>query len=570
MFLKDTMSYDIAPNSYYRTTPLSLKSVSLPLTVWLHCLSATDATSAGIHGCWLMGNLAEYFVPAESFLRYPRALRGPNAVSARLARCSALVSYYSENLRMSIYVSVWDRDLSRFNEPCLPACFRIKMPWQKVSESRWERPVDGIEGYFVVMGGFSASLCDGRVHYTLFSKLQLETAQPEAELVPALKQAWKQYRYEEPQIAVFVEDSKLTYEVPDQGALAEWLEATLVVSPASDAEELYATAAPVKQATLYYVPKSSELVFRAPHYILDGNGILRFWHNYLGYLASPSQKEDIEYGDEPARLALPMDEVLGYPAEATAAQTELATAKFMAWAGSIPGIGPPSQVGTAPSGRCASRELSFPASTTERLVAACKARGVSVTAAVHAAFVGSLVRYADPNGQLSEYVTATNFNLRKFLPAPDRERAVAVFYTPWSYKTGLPAAFGDLAASLSEYYRTEFNEHPEHLSARGPFTRIVTATVQTPEFLAAPVPRDALVSSLGVVENHLQREYGSIKVKDFKIGVDVVLGMSMFFVYTFRGQLRFAHSFNDGFEKPEDIEMYLEETKAILMRELLG
>ncbi|KAI0908881.1 hypothetical protein F4824DRAFT_482422 [Ustulina deusta] len=443
------------------------------------------------------------------------------------------------------------------------------MSWEKVSESRWERPVDGLEGYFVVMAGISASLCGGREHYTLFSKIKLETT--DSDIAPALRRAWEQVRYEQPQIATSVEGMKKVYEVPDAKALGEWLASTFIISPALDAEDLYVSVEPIKQATLYYLPKSSEVVFRGHHHTLDGTGILLFWHSYLEALRSPVK--DIKFGDEPARLAPTMEKLLGYPEQPTQELNDKATTLFMSWAGSIPGIGPVSQLGAAPSGRCQNTELVFPEDVTNALVTACKGKGVSVSAAVHAAYIKAIEKHADPNSKLSEYVTATQFNLRPYLPEPynSSKSAVSVYYTPLPYKTDLPASFWDIARSLHEYYQTSFKGNPEALELKGHFTRVLCGAVQTPEFLASPVPKDALVSSLGIAERYLQREYGGgIKVTDLKVGVDVVMGMSMFFFYTFLGRLRLVYSFNDGFEKPEDILRYLEEVQVILTQELLA
>ncbi|KAK5625954.1 hypothetical protein RRF57_001670 [Xylaria bambusicola] len=442
------------------------------------------------------------------------------------------------------------------------------MSWTRVSDRRWERPVDGLEGYFVVMANITAGLCSGREHYTLFSKIKLELTQPDAPV--ALKRAWEQIRYEQPQIAATVEGMKKVYEVPDAKALEDWLAATFIISPASEAEELYQSVDPIKQATLYYLPKSSELVFRGHHHTIDGMGIMLFWHSYLEALQRPAT--NIKFGEEPARLAPAMEKVLGYPEQPTQELNDKATAIFMSWAGSIPGIGPVSQLGAATSGNCHNTELVFPTDVTSALVTACKSKGVSVSAAIHAAYIKAIEKYADPNSKLSEYVTATQFNLRPYLPAPynSSKYAASVYYTPLPYKINLPTSYWDIVRSLTEYYATSFKDHPEMLKLKGHFVRVLCGAVQTPEFLAQPVPKDALVSSLGIAERHLQREYGNaIKVKDLKFGVDVVMGMSMFFFYTFRDQLRLVYSFNDGFEKPEDIQKYLEEIKAILEEELL-
>ncbi|KAI1429338.1 hypothetical protein F5Y12DRAFT_797586 [Xylaria sp. FL1777] len=442
------------------------------------------------------------------------------------------------------------------------------MSWERVSETRWERPVDGLEGYFVVMADISAGLCGGREHYTLFSNIKLETT--ESDIVSALRHAWKQIRYEQPQIATSVERMKKVYETPNSKALEEWLASTFIISPAADADELYISAEPIKQATIYYLPKSSEVVFRGHHHTIDGTGVLLFWDSYLEALKSPAK--NIEFGDEPARLAPAMEKVLGYPEKPTQELNDKATALFMGWATSIPGIGPVSQLGVAPSGRCQNTELVFPADVTNALVRACKGKGVSVTAAVHAAYIKAIEKHADPNSKLSEYVTANQFNLRPYLPEPynSSKYAVSVYYSPVPYKADLPASYWDLARSLHEYYQTSFKGNPEALELKGHMARVMCGAVQTPEFLASPIPKDALVSSLGITERYMQREYGSgIKVKDLKVGVDIVMGMSMFFLYTFQDQLRLVYCFNDGFEKAEDIQKYLDEVQAVLTQELL-
>ncbi|KAI0439881.1 hypothetical protein F4803DRAFT_564217 [Xylaria telfairii] len=442
------------------------------------------------------------------------------------------------------------------------------MSWEKVSDVRWERLVDGLEGYFVFMAGVTSGLCDGREHYTLCSVLKFET--PASNSTAALKHAWKQIRYEQPYIATIVDNMKKVYEVPDEKALEQWLDSTFIVSSAATSEELYSSVTPIKQATLYYVPNSSELVFRAHHHTIDGVGVLLFWHSFLEALSSPVK--DIKFGDETTRLAPTMERALGYPEKPSQELSDKATALFMSWAGSIPGIGPVSQVGAVPSGKCQNSELVFSKDVTAALAAVCKEKDISVSAAVHAAYIQAIAKHADPNSKLSEYVTATQFNLRPYLPEPynSSKYAASVFYTPLPYKADLPMSFWDLTKSLTEYYRTSFKGKPEMLEVKGQFTRVLCAAVQTPEFLANPVPKDALVSSLGIVERYVQREYGSdVKVKDIKVGVDVVMGMSMFFYYTFRDTLRLVYAFNDGFEKAEDIQTYMEEVQAILVRELL-
>lgn len=106
---------------------------------------------------------------------------------------------------------------------------------------------------------------------------------------------------------------------------------------------------------------------------------------------------------------------------------------------------------------------------------------------------------------------------------------------------------------------------------RGPLGDAMLGAVQTPGFLDMPPSKDAMVSSLGVVEGHIRREYdgGSLRVRDVKVGVDITAGTSMLFVYTFNDRLRLVYNFNDGFEERGDVERYLNTVKEILGAELM-
>ena len=69
------------------------------------------------------------------------------------------------------------------------------MAWSQVSTHRWERPGDGLEKYFAFTASLSAAAYDGRRHYTIFTKLQLEMDMPATEVEVLLKKAWTQLRY---------------------------------------------------------------------------------------------------------------------------------------------------------------------------------------------------------------------------------------------------------------------------------------------------------------------------------------------------------------------------------------
>lgn len=217
----------------------------------------------------------------------------------------------------------------------------MKRRWTEVSRGRWERPTGGMEGYFCFTGGLTTSACDGREHYSIFSALTVEFDYPVVE--SALRHAWQRMRYEQPQLATTAEGTKFVYKVPDEAALNHWLTSTFVVSDAGGSDELYHRGSPFKQTKLYWIPRSSELVFRARHQTIDGTGVLMFWHRYLCALGSPIQP--IEFGDEPARLAPVMEDILGLESQSSE-KDEQALDVLSEYINNAPGIGHTSRVGS--------------------------------------------------------------------------------------------------------------------------------------------------------------------------------------------------------------------------------
>jgi hypothetical protein len=290
-------------------------------------------------------------------------------------------------------------------------------------------------------------------------------------------------------------------------------------------------------------------------------------HSFLESVAYP--EKNVTFGGEHTRLPPILEEVSGFSEESTSAKekTEELLGYYLS---NQPAISPVSKLGTASAGNCQHAELVLSSDITALLVKTCHSRGISVTSAVQAAYVRVIMDHADPEFTHSRCTSMNQFNLRSYLPAPynTSEYAASVYYAPHRHKFDLPSYYGELVESFNKHYKT-FEQDPEALEMTGHFKRSMRDVASNSEFPKAPLPKDALVSSLGVVERFINREYKGIKVKNFKFGADIVLGMSMLFIDTFQGKLRLVHSFNDAFESPEDIQIDLKEIQWTLVQELL-
>ncbi|KAL4907105.1 hypothetical protein BDW74DRAFT_175891 [Aspergillus multicolor] len=448
------------------------------------------------------------------------------------------------------------------------------MSWTQVSPTRWETPLRGMEDYFAFTGNAPATIGDNRYHYMITSKFKVDIDLPDVEA--ALKQAWIRLRFEHPQLAASTEDGKKVYETPDDTALQTWADSTLLVSSAANADELLSTAAPVKQITLYYVPRSSELVLRCHHHINDGIGSLQAMDLLFKWLTEPPTHLELAWGSEHIRLPAPLEESLGSPPTLTQQQTEQAAARLMAYLNQLPAIGPVCKAGKVAPGQPKTMEATFSPEFTAAIIKASKAQGITVTAAVHAAYALMLQRHADPESEQSRYTAITAHNMRRYL-AQNRDRdhaaaaAVSLYYACQFISLPLPAPYSELAQALDAHYKASIDA--DVLRVHDAFTRTLAAAVRTPEYQNAPIPADATVSSLGILERYLQPEYGSagtVRVRDFRMGCEIILGMTTLHCWTFRDQMHLVYSFNDAYEEPVHVRAYLDEMERILREELVG
>ncbi|RAK97089.1 uncharacterized protein BO80DRAFT_504925 [Aspergillus ibericus CBS 121593] len=440
------------------------------------------------------------------------------------------------------------------------------MSWSQVSPTRWERPLTGFEEYLVHFANISTTVSTTNQQYTTYSKVSVDINLPN--ITTALQHAWKQMRFEEPDMAATIEGTTKIYEIPNEQTLHEWLDSTFIVTDLTDADALQRNGTYITQSKLYYLPHTSELVLRAQHYTIDGVGVLIWWDKFFRALLNPNP--DIVFGDEHHCLSVPLPEALGNNDPPTEAETKKATAQVLQYVAGLPSIGMVSKAGQVPPGKSQHIEYRFSPDLTAAIIHGCKRTGISVTSAVHAAYGMVLMQHADPNSNTSQYTTVQSFNLRDYLPERYRTVAAANYPTTVPFSITLPVGFDQFARALNQSYRYGIKENCDALNIVGAYNKVLIGMLKSPEAQDMPGPTDAYVSSLGIVERYLRRSYGGVvRVKDYEFAVDVVLGLNALHVFSFRDELRLVYSFNDGFEEPGMIREYLEGVERVL-REVLG
>lgn len=524
--------------------------------------------------------------------------------------------------------------------------------WKETSPGRWERDIDEAEQFYASLAkNYEGS---GRTFFAMTGFISLsidipeDTTRPiiEERLIEALRRAWLALRYDHPTIASWVEYDRLqkkckkVYVTFPASALESqqrhWLERTFcIISDGRTGHEWCNSDPPVPhQPTLFLLtPPSSEdkgrvlrrdLILRAHHDIIDGIGTLHLLNNLLAHAArvyaqSPSSYQPPSFGTEWQNLSPPLHRAANIPPSPTPEQTtRLAHDTVQNNALKQPDddtvelLTVPFKRGTQLPGKHqrVARTLRADRSSL-RLLAACRARGVTVTHAYHAAIamcVRDLQERVNPAGpRRVRYVNYCLVDLRKRCQSPfDSARHAAAVYHCTSGRglavdldvsgaaasiagqitaqsvdgvkmDGIEVADSDAAQSSSMRRREEFDRvvremRDFYLSVRDDPDLLGMAplywslgTLPYPEDGATPpvpLPNESpsvSISSMGVIDKIISPTHGPFELSDpWVTGEELGTGLGLF-LGTWRGQLSLSAAYNDAWHEKEDVLKFLQD-----------
>ena len=449
--------------------------------------------------------------------------------------------------------------------------------WKETSAGHFERPFDSIERFFLNMGRGSLAL--NREHWAVNIFAHFETDATREDTEKALRHAWKTMRYDHPSLACIAREETKVYEVPDQSALDAWLDKTFIIESASTTkDDLLASFRPSALASLHYLPHTSEIIIHTSHWRIDLVGSISLLQNLFSAVDKPRQ---IDFGDEAANLSPSRDEAANFTRtdhSGTSAQAQqiekAATDIFMHLVGNLPSAGLPAQNANQMPGGTRRAELMLDNAKTSSIVSACKQRDLTVTTALHAALLVAMQEVAPlPPSSSSKYATFGIFNIRPSLKPPSDDSAT---HPAALQILGLPlvlqlSTYNDLAQQLKQFYKQRIPpsaNSPINEAIVVPATSKLADLVGQPPPVGFPAPTEPLVSSVGIVDRYLKPDYGSIKVKDFWVGVEMMTPQIIFYLWTWQGRMTLSAFYNETFYDQEFVQRFLQRSIEILTTEL--
>ncbi|KAF2172598.1 hypothetical protein M409DRAFT_49156 [Zasmidium cellare ATCC 36951] len=380
-----------------------------------------------------------------------------------------------------------------------------------------------------------------------------------------VRAAWKCLAVEFPGLTVRPVEFTKHFETLNENVVEDWAEATFFSSNDSTADEIIQSSGPRDLPSLYFLPKSMELVFLSQHWRTDALGCCMIFDKLIEHLAKKTSP--VELLAESRRWPSPCLETAAGASfdvdEETKKYAKDTISSFHAKAVQSGGLPYQGDNKLLP-GKTQHRELALSVSQSDSVVEACKKQNISVSAAVHTALARTYFSFAESNEDKQKgYTTVMATNARPHLQPPYNEPAHACQTYVASITPTVPydSDFVSAARELSNEYKTwctpqlmkslcwAYKFHRDALFAAGP---------------PAKPPSGVTLSSLGVVEKFFPGQYGDIEVENFRFGVSMMTRQTLLYAWTFRGQLTLSLDYNEAYYEESMVQEVLERVKKHL------
>lgn len=282
-------------------------------------------------------------------------------------------------------------------------------------------------------------------------------------------------------------------------------------------------------------------------------------HDLLSELASPSS--DFTFtGKEARNLAPSLDEVVGMPEkEYWDPNWEVQAAELHADAVTSDGK-PAFTMREYPQilpGNTVRSEIVFSVEETSAVLAAIRARGLTVTPVINASVIKEAV-CRNPNSDALRFISYGIFDLRKYCPPPSNGSTEAVSHRVLGLPLNVPtrASWIELVGTLKEYYGRSWTDESDALFVRRVFVEQILRKMEDPS-AQHPVVSEPYFNSLGVVEGYLGHRYGDVEVKNVGFNDTNITAALVIHCFTWRGKLHLSLGYNEVFHEAGFVEEYL-------------
>jgi hypothetical protein len=402
---------------------------------------------------------------------------------------------------------------------------------------------------------------------TAVAKLEFQPSfgDPEA----ALRIAWKQVRYNYPEIAAFPYQGIYMYRIGNPDQVSLWVSATFSVVHNTPVEDLLGRIPRNEQMMLYWLPDSCEVLIRSPHYRLDARGAIFCLDQLIQCLANLNPV--LVFGGCADNLSPSIDEALSIPYEYSSKIEKQALKRMDALEPHNPPLElTPTIIKTAP-GATKRRYIKLSRAETRAILSGCAKSKMEITPALHAALINSCAKIVKPTDKRS-FMASYHCDLREHIKKPVSTKKAPTVCTSIittdvkvSPKTSFKTYYKDLAPVYKDGYKPYIESTAcfhEKLTAKN-----YSSGRESESADSRPQPR---FGPLGVIDDQLTKEVhrGEVRVLEFWLGTEVLTKRPMVHSWIFEEQMVFSCCFNESFWQPSYITGLLQGIKDTLIEEV--
>jgi hypothetical protein len=458
--------------------------------------------------------------------------------------------------------------------------------WRLQADGSWRKELGGLEKVYRFYS--TTSRVTGCEHWGLYSLCKVTYSGSLAHgITTALRDAWKALRIQFPALGLVIDGSDAVYRPVNQAGnekydsidtLEQFAQATFSVEESRTVEEIVAHFPLNDLPSLYWLPRSSELMILNSHWRSDGLGSVMLLNRFLELLVEPSEVLHGQYGHvdtEIARISPSLEDAAGTPLVPTPEILETAsqTSKLFREK-SMKSIGIPFKGDTTTSpGNTAIEATVYTPESSKALFDACKARKITVSAAIHTALAQTVFEMTSVKNA-TEYATIMAVNMRPYVEKPynTSDHACRTYVTSITPTVQRGASFHDSTTSLTQLFRNWYSKEFSQ-ALREIYQGASRALLSPPPKLAGPPPSPPsgiVHSNLGVVDRFLGTQFGdgAIQVTKFRFGISAMNRQMLLYPWSFRGELNLSINYNDGFYDASAPQQVLEGIQEKLEREL--
>jgi hypothetical protein len=381
-----------------------------------------------------------------------------------------------------------------------------------------------------------------------------------------LQIAWKQVRYNHPEIAAFPYNDRYIYRVGDEASISLWVSATFSVVDNTTVDQLLGRIPRNEQMMCYFLRDTSEVLIWSPHYRVDARGAT-FCLNHL-IESLENMDPDLTFGGCAKNLTPSMESTLGIHAESTPEVLRAVSERLAAMEPQKPLLELTPKITSPKPGYTNRHFVKLPVSDTSAIIASSSASSLNLEVALHASLIDAVTKLAPPF-EAQSFMASFHSNLRELVPDDVPHKNSPTSYTSvitTEVSVSPQTDFASYCSQLAPVYAAGYTPylHSSRLFHEQLGEKLFPKHAPKGETEGQLQPRFAF---LGTVDDQVSKEVGNglVRVRDFWLGAETLTMRIMVHTWIWEGQLVLSACYNQSYWDKDIVVELLDAMRDALM-----